>query len=164
MQRMENELIASTWRAIHKILRTAETGERKLADSTGLTSSQVQVMQEIARCGDVTPSEVAHALQLSQASITNIVDRLEELQLATRRRGEKDKRQVRLTLTVRGAAMLESATDLLQNRVGQRFDELASWEQAMILTALERLADLLDTGGVDGLHAIRHGAADRAVH
>jgi len=114
--------------------------------ATHLTSSQVLVLQEIEAGGDVTPSEVAHALQLSQASITNIADRLEELHLLTRRKGERDKRQVRLTLTPQAQDMLLNAPDLLRNRIAAKFADIAPWEQAMMLTALERMVEVLDNG------------------
>ncbi len=141
-------LVAPALREIRRILRSAEEGERKLAQLSGLTSSQVLVLEEVNTGTDVTPSEVAGALQLSQASITNIADRLEDLGLLSRRRGERDKRQVRLTLTEQGKQMLTDAPELLQNRLSTGFASLASWEQAMMLTALGRVADLLD-GDID---------------
>jgi DNA-binding MarR family transcriptional regulator len=141
---MDNSLVAPALRAIRRILRTAEEGERRLAHATGLTPSQVLVLQEVHAARDVTPSTVALALQLSQASITNISDRLEEVGLLTRRRGERDKRQVRLTLTDSGRRMLEEAPELIQNRLSTCFEQLAPWEQAMMLSALGRIADLLN--------------------
>jgi DNA-binding MarR family transcriptional regulator len=141
---MDSTLVSPALHEIRRILRAAEEGERKLAQATGLTPSQVLVLQEVNDGADVTPSEVAGALQLSQASITNIADRLEELGLLARRKGERDKRQVRLTLTNNGKQMLGEAPDLLQNRLSAGFAALASWEQAMMLTALGRVADLLD--------------------
>jgi DNA-binding MarR family transcriptional regulator len=154
-------LISPSLRALRKIMRTAEQGERKLAQATGLTASQVLVLEEVDRGGDVMPSEVALALQLSQASITNIVDRLVELELVVRRKGERDKRQVRLTLTERGLQMLQTAPDLLQNRFARRFQTLPAWEQAMMLAGLERLADLLDEGGTETEPTMHSGAIHR---
>jgi DNA-binding MarR family transcriptional regulator len=151
---MDNSLVAPALRAIRRILRTAEEGERRLAHATGLTSSQVLVLQEVHAARDVTPSAVANALQLSQASITNICDRLEEVGLLARRRGERDKRQVRLTLTDRGRRMLEEAPELMQNRLSGCFEQLAPWEQAMMLSALGRIADLLGPDALD--HGIEH--------
>jgi DNA-binding MarR family transcriptional regulator len=141
---MDNSLVAPALRAIRRILRTAEDGERKLAHATGLTPSQVLVLQEVHAAHDVTPSAVALALQLSQASITNISDRLEEVGLLARRKCERDKRQVRLTLTERGQRMLEEAPELMQNRLSACFEQLAPWEQAMVLSVLGRIADLLN--------------------
>jgi DNA-binding MarR family transcriptional regulator len=158
---MDNSLVAPALRAIRKILRSAEEGERKLAHATGLTPSQVLVLQEVHAAHDVTPSAVALALQLSQASITNISDRLEEVGLLARRRGERDKRQVRLTLTDRGREMLEEAPELMQNRLSACFAQLAPWEQAMMLTVLGRMADLLDPVGPD--HELEHMLAP-ALH
>jgi DNA-binding MarR family transcriptional regulator len=158
---MENFVVPGL-HAIRKILRAAEQSERRVARATGLTPSQVLVLEEVNMGEDVTPSEVAVALQLSQASITNIADRLEELGLLTRRRGERDKRQVRLKLTEQGRRMLAEAPDLMQNRLSHGFDALAPWEQAMMLSALHRLAQLLDSDALPGLQPMAAGVGSGA--
>ena len=58
----------------------------------------------------------AAGLQFGQATLTSIVDRLEEADLVTRRRSDRDMRQVLLGITTAGQVTLETAPDLLQNR------------------------------------------------
>lgn len=61
----------------------------------------------------------------------------------TRTRGLTDKRQVMLQVTELGREKLKASPFPLQMRFSQGYAGLASWEQAMILAALERLDGLL---------------------
>jgi DNA-binding MarR family transcriptional regulator len=160
---MNAEITNAALRAIRRILRAADQGGRRLAAETGLTPSQLLVLQEIDRRDGVTPSAIASSLQFGQATVTNIIDRLTASGLATRRRSERDKRQVLLQATPEGRAMLEAAPDLLQARFRDRFESLPAWEQAMILAALERLGEILGAAEIDAAPLIDAGRIDRTV-
>ncbi|MGV8995828.1 MAG: MarR family winged helix-turn-helix transcriptional regulator [Parvibaculaceae bacterium] len=160
---MERQITNATLRAFRRILRATDQGGRKLAAATGLTPSQLMVLQQIERSGETTPSSVAAVLQFGQATVTNIVDRLEQAGLATRQRNNRDKRQFLLHLTEAGRAMLEAAPDLLQERFRDRFETLPAWEQAMILAGLERLGQLLDATDIDAAPLIDTGIIDRSL-
>lgn len=160
---MEPGIANSALRAIRRILRAADQGGRRLAAETGLTPSQLLVLQEIERREETTPGSVAASLQFGQATVTNIVDRLVAAGLASRRRSDRDKRQVLLRTTDEGRAVLDAAPDLLQARFRDRFAALPAWEQAMILAALERLGEILDASQIDAAPLIDTGAIDRAA-
>lgn len=160
---MEAQITNAALRAIRRILRAADLGGRKLAAVTGLTPSQLLVLQEIDRRGETTPSAVAASLQFGQATVTNLVDRLTAAGLATRHRNERDKRQFLLRPTADGRAVLQAAPDLLQERFRDRFEGLPAWEQAMILAALERLSLLLDATEIDAAPLIDAGVIDRSA-
>lgn len=158
---MDSEISLLTLRALRRVLRATEIGSRQLAATTGLTPSQLLVMREIDARGSVTPSAVAQALQFSQATITAIVDRLCALGFVQRQRGERDKRQIYLTLLPEGITTLAGAPDPLQMRFIERFDTLAAWEQAMILAAAEKLAVLMDAETIDAAPLLDTGRIDR---
>lgn len=160
---MEGTITNAALRSIRRILRAAEQGGRKLATATGLTPSQVLVLQEIERRGETTPSVVAANLQFGQATVTNLVDRLMAAGFVTRQRNERDKRQIILRATPEGRAALESAPDLLQARFRDRFEELPTWEQAMILAGLERLSQILGAEDIDAAPLIDSGVIDRSI-
>ncbi len=158
---METELTAPTLKALRRILRAADLGSRNLAAATGLTPSQLLALREIEQRVETTASVLAAALQFSQATITNIVDRLEAAGLVTRERSARDKRQIILHATDAGRAAIEKAPDLLQTRFRERFVTLPGWEQAMILAALDRLAGILGADGVDAAPLLDAGVIDR---
>lgn len=159
---METEIANATLKALRRVLRATEGGTRKLAAATGLTPSQLLVLREIDAGSDVTPGLVAQRLQFSHATITAIVDRLVVLDLATRSRSDQDKRRMLLSLTQKGRHCLAEAPDMLQEIFALRFAALPAWEQAMILAATERLANILGAGDMDAAPLLDAGAIDRA--
>lgn len=143
-------------------MRATEIGKRQLASATGLTPSQLLVLREIHGRRSATPGAIAQALQFSQATITTIVDRLEALSFVQRQRSEKDKRQFHLTLLAAGEDALAGAPDPLQMTFTKRFEGLQTWEQAMILSAVERLAMLMDAQDIDAAPLLDSGLIDRS--
>jgi DNA-binding MarR family transcriptional regulator len=160
---METDLTSLVLRALRRIMRRTELDGRQLVAATGLTPSQFLVLQEIERRDEATPSAVAARLKFGLATITSLVDRLVAAGLVTRRRGERDKRQMLLAITDAGRALLRRAPDLLQSRLGARFTQLPAWEQAMILASLERLGELLGADDIDAAPLLDTGAIDRGV-
>jgi len=158
---MAEDLTTASLRAIRRILRAADQGGRKLAATTGLTPSQILVLQEIDRRGETTPGAIAAALSFGQGTVTTIIDKLEAAQLVTRRRGDQDKRQILLRATERAGTTLQAAPDLLQQRFSDRYRSLPAWEQAMILAVLERLGSMLDAEDIDAAPLIDAGLIDR---
>lgn len=161
-QRMESTIPNLTLRALRRILRATEIGSRQLAAATGLTPSQLLVLREIEAIERPTPSLIAGSLQFSQATITAILDRLSALGFITRARNEKDKRQFLLAVTAEGRAALAGAPDMLQQIFADRFPSLPHWEQAMILSAVERLATILGAQHIDAAPLLDSGAIDRS--
>jgi DNA-binding MarR family transcriptional regulator len=158
---MTQDITKAALKAIRRVLHAADQGGRKLAAATGLTPSQLLVLQEIDRRRQTSPGAVAKQLQFGQATVTNIVDRLEESGLVTRSRDEADKRQMVLRVALGGKAILEREPDSLQARFQGRFEALPAWEQAMILAALERLSELLDAADFDAAPLLDAGVIDR---
>jgi DNA-binding MarR family transcriptional regulator len=152
----------SALRAIRRVLRASEMSEKQLAGATGLTPSQLVVLQEVARHGESTAGAISNVLQFSQATVTNLVDRLEERDFVVRERRAQDRRQVWVAITPAGRAALYSAPDMMQDRFRSRFENLADWEQAMIVAMLERLTSLLDADKIDAAPVIDAGVIDRA--
>lgn len=159
---MSSDIASLTLRALRRVLRATEIGSRRLANATGLTPSQWLVLREIDSRDSATPGSIAQALQFSQATITAIVDRLQELGFVQRQRNEKDKRQFILSALPPGRAALTDAPDLLQTSFTERFDGLPSWEQAMILASVERLAVLMDAQHIDAAPLLDSGLIDRS--
>lgn len=149
--------------ALRRILRVTEINARDLARRSELTASQLLVMQHLAREGKAIPSAIARAVDLKQATVTVLVNKLEEAGLAERHRDTADRRRVWVELTDAGRAALERSPDLLQNRFERAFESLEDWEQSMIVTALERVASMLDAGHLEAAPILDVGALDRIV-
>lgn len=147
--------------ALRRILRATEFNARLLASQSGLTASQLIVLQSVVREGKVTPSTVAQTVSLSQATVTALVDKLEGRGLVTRRRDTQDRRRIWIEPTADGHTALASAPDLLQERFETGFKRLPDWEQALVIAALERVSALLDAERIDASPVLDVGEIDR---
>ncbi len=159
---MDEDLTIAALKALRRIMRASELGNRALAAQTGLTPSQFLVLQEVVERGEPTPGELASTLQFRQATITNITDRLEQSGLVTRLRSDQDKRRIHLRATDKGLAAIEQAPTLPQARFSASFAMLPDWEQAMILAGLHRLGDILGVSIKDSAPLLDSGAIDRS--
>ncbi len=146
--------------ALRRIQRRTEQASKRLAHMAGMTPSQLVVLQLLDEKGDRTVGDIAKATQLSNATITNLVDKLEAQGLVGRRRDEFDRRRVVLTLLKEGQGRMSAAPDLLQETFIGRFDGLEPWRQAMLISALEQLAELLDAERIDAAPILDVGALD----
>lgn len=151
--RLEPALIA-----LRQILRATEISSRALAKQCGLTPSQLILMQLIFNESGASPSFLARKISLSQATVTALIDKLEDRRLVRRRPDKNDKRRVFLELTAKGVSTLRDAPDSLQARFEKGFGKLESWEQAFLVAALERAAALLEAEDLDAAPVLDVGA------
>jgi len=147
--------------ALRRILRATELNARLLATQTGLTPSQLIVLQIIALDGKALPSTVAKAARLTQATVTSLVDKLAQARFVVRQRDTEDRRRIWIHATEKGRALLAESPDLLQDRFRASFQKLDDWEQAMIISALERVSALLDASTIDASPVLDTGDINR---
>lgn len=144
--------------AIRRIIRAIDLQSRKLVQSHGLTGPQALVLREAGRGRPLTAGELANNVSLSQATITDIVKRLESRDLLVRERSSDDKRRIIITLTEKGRAIVAHSLPLLQEQFQQRFMELKDWEQNQLLYAVQRLAALMNADDIDASPVLISGS------
>ena len=150
---LDNALIA-----LRQILRATEISSRALAKQCGLTPSQLILMELIAKSGGAAPSTLAKEISLSQATVTALIDKLENRNFLKRTPDPNDKRRVTVILTSEGAAILENAPSILQQRFERGFSKLQDWERSFLVAALERTVMLLDAEELDAAPVLDVGA------
>lgn len=146
--------------ALRRIQRRVEIDTRRLAHAVDLTPSQLFVLQILAERGETSTGDIVKATQLSNATITSLVDKIVEKGMVTRRRCDEDRRRVWLTLQPAGQKALEDAPDTIQALFQTGFAELAEWEQAMLVAALERVSGLLGADDIDAAPILTSGGID----
>jgi len=135
--------------SLRQIIRATDLQSRRLGRETGLTTPQLVVLRAIGAQELPTASYIAKSVSLSQATVTTILNRLENKGLIERHRSEKDKRRVNLILTTEGLAVFRSAPKPLQESFLRRFKTLEGWEQHQIVACLERVARMMDASELD---------------
>lgn len=143
--------------ALRRIMRAIDLHSKHLEKRVGLTVPQLLLMQEVSAAGELSGSHIARRVNLSPATVTSVLDRLEAKGLVQRSRHSTDRRVVSIELTEKGRNQLENAPGLLQERFVERYDRLEPWEQKMLTAALERIASLMDAEQVDAAPILQSG-------
>ena len=145
MSDLENQVLTS----LRRIIRATYLHSRKLEKQSGLTTSQLIIIQAVNALRDPTVSAIAHAASLSPATVTTILNRLEKNGLVSRCRSATDRRRVIVTLTDAGAAICVKAPRPLQDQFVDRFNRLPSEQQNQIVKALDGVATMMDVKVTD---------------
>ena len=144
MEKYEQLLIS-----LRRVIRAIDIHSRQLNKHSGLTGPQLMVMQKIAQLDAPLAKTVAEEITLSPATVTTIIDRLEGRGLVIRLRSETDKRKVHLYLSDAGRALLQDSPKPLQDHFIKRYQNLEEGEQSQLLSAVERIATMMDADKID---------------
>ena len=147
--------------ALRRVIRATDLHSKHLAKTTGLTAPQMLLLQTIRDHGESTIGELAEQMSLSQATVTSILDRLEKRDLVYRQRSQEDKRKVHAHLTEAAQEVLKEAPLPLQDHFTQQFGDLPQWEQTMIISPLQRVAEMMDAQHIDAAPVLDIGTLDR---
>jgi DNA-binding MarR family transcriptional regulator len=143
--------------SLRQITRAIDLHFKKIQKQSGLTTSQLLVLEAIQKLDAPTPKAIASEIVLSQATVTSIVDRLEKRGLLRREKSQKDKRSVQITLASEGESILQDAPDLLQTEFLQKYRKLDAWEQQMLLASLSRIAAMMNAEDLDAAPILTSG-------
>jgi len=78
--------------ALRRIATAIDVHSRELLQQCGLTTRQLLTMRALVRMEPVAVSVLAGAVSVSQATMTGILDRLEQQDIVVRTRGKEDRR------------------------------------------------------------------------
>ncbi|MBB1486313.1 MarR family winged helix-turn-helix transcriptional regulator [Oceanospirillum sediminis] len=145
MQSYEEVLVA-----IRQIIRSIDLHSRKLNKSTGLTGPQLVILQALEQVDENhTIRELSNIVNLSQATVTTILDRLEAKNLVVRERSTVDKRKVHVRLTDDGKELLANSPKPLQEEFINKFQGMEEWEQNLLLSSVQRIARMMNAEKLD---------------
>ena len=114
-----------------------------------LSHAQVRALFQLAKDDETTAGCLAKNAELSPASMTAMLDQLEEWGLVTRRRSAEDRRQVLVSLTDKGREKVEAKRDMwiakFLDAVGEHSDE----DLLAAVRVMRTVGGFLDTLGRD---------------
>lgn len=139
---------------LRRIIRAIDLHSRRLVNDCGLTGPQLLLLKEIAHLEEVSVGGIAKQISLSNATVTDILDRLEKRGLVQRTRSASDKRRVLVKVTEEGMRTLLQAPPLLQEHFNQEYQKLEEWEQTLIVSSLQRIASMMEAKPVTGVESI----------
>jgi DNA-binding MarR family transcriptional regulator len=131
--------------ALRRITRAADIHSHLLQRDFGVTGPQLSTLRMVHRLQPVSTGALARAAYIGYATLTGILDRLEERGFVTRTRDPADRRTVILKMTPAGEKLLASAPSLLQNRLHDELKRMPEAESSVLLKALTQVATLMES-------------------
>ena len=138
---LSKEILAT----LRQISRAMSIYSKSLEKHYGLTSPQLIILQELSQNEYIAIGEIARKISLSQATVTDIIDRLITKGLVTRTKNNLDRRQVLIKITPDGKSIISKKPTLLQKDFLEKFDQLQKWEQHLLLSSVEKIAYMMKT-------------------
>ena len=147
--------------SLRRVIRATDLHSKRLAKTSGLTTPQILLMQAIHTLEGAARGRLADEVSLSHATVTPLLDRLENKGYVARERSTVDKRKVHVHLTERGVDILRDAPTPLQEHFSRQFNNLEEWEQSMMIALLQRVAYMMDAEHIDASPVLDVGTLDR---
>lgn len=148
--------------AIRQIIRAIDLRSKKLSKAVGITGPQLLVLQEVSATPGLTSKQVSDSINLSQATVTSILDRLEAKELLMRKRDTVDRRKVSLYLTEQGTETLQDAPRAMEDTFIEKFENTETWEQTLLLSSVQRVASMMNAGELDAAPILKLGEFETA--
>lgn len=145
---MDIDIGDSILTTLRRISHSVDLYSRVLHREYGLTGPQLTILTALYRTGPLTVSGLARRVSLSQATVTNILDRLEQQSFVNRIRGTSDKRMVYVEITDKTREILDKRPNPLNTEFLERINTLPDWEQTLLLSSLQRIASLMEQSGI----------------
>jgi DNA-binding MarR family transcriptional regulator len=144
--------------ALRRIIRAVDLHSRRLAQEFGLTGPQVVLLRALVRQGEMHVAELAKDVNLSHATVTDILNRLEKRGLVERTRSLVDRRRILVTPTLKAISLIEQSPPLLHEQFSDRLERLQNWELSQILSVLQRVALMMDAQEVEASPLLATGS------
>lgn len=115
-----------------KLIRSAESLSAKInlkLNENGLTESQFGVLDSLFHLGPMKQKEIGKKILKSGGNITMVINNLERRDLVQRKKGEKDKRQFIIHLTLKGKNLFQDLLPNIVKKIKKHFDILSKEEQ-----------------------------------
>lgn len=156
-QNLETEVLV----ALRRIVQAIDQHSSRLGKEFGLTTPQLLVLQTVAATQEQPIRAISAEVNLSQATVTSIVDRLERRGLLRRERSDIDRRKVFLVITDAGKDILKHAPKPLQENFLLRFERLRDWEQHQVVAVLKQVAEMMGARHIDAAPLLDTGDVTR---
>lgn len=132
---------------LRQIIRAIDIQSKYLYKFYGLSGPQLIILRELSNVPEISIGHLAKEISLSQATVTDILDRLEDKEFISKKRCNHDKRRVIIKITEKGktAIAVGIKPSLLNEDFTQKFKRLNDWEQTLILSSIQRIASMMET-------------------
>lgn len=133
--------VAKLFFEVNKIIKH---NMRKSFENIGITLPQMLVMGTLTKFGEMKITELSKKINLSNSTISGIIDRLEKQQLIVRTRSEKDRRIVYVKVTPKFGEISKGRHKKVEESVSELLGTGTSGEIEKVLMGLNTLKEILN--------------------
>jgi DNA-binding MarR family transcriptional regulator len=137
---IDRQELAEIGRELRSVWHALMRGAPHPPELQGLQRQQFWVLTALAE-NPRRMSDLAECAETSQASLTGIVDRLEEQGLVQRHRSEDDRRVVEVAVTAEGREMLSRANAAFLGRLQELVAPLTAAERIELVRLMRKLSE-----------------------
>ena len=138
----------SSIRRLYEALRRASASERRLhglaAGPGDLTFPQVRALAALAGEDELTAGELARSADLRPATVTALLDQLEDAGIVRRARSTEDRRLCMVSLTDAGRELVQRRYRSWQEHWSRRLESISDEELETAARVLDEVAALYD--------------------
>ena len=136
---MDDTQRVADWELLAQLAQAYRTLSDTLMDQITMHRAQAMVLCKLFLNDGMTQSEIAQQLGVQGATVTDMLQRMEENTLVTRRRDPEDNRLVRVYLTDEGREKERAITEQFLKLEEQIFADFDEHERAQLRQLLNRL-------------------------
>jgi DNA-binding MarR family transcriptional regulator len=143
---MENRVNLEHWQLLAQFSQTFRSASDTFSDQANVPRGQATVLCVIASQDGLTQSEIAERLSVQGATVTTMLQKLEEAGLVTRRRDPDDNRLVRVYLTEAGLEKEHAINAQFGNMQAVAFKGISDAERALLCQWMQRIIENINAG------------------
>lgn len=113
----------------------------------GLTLGQLEVLELLQAHEPMKPSELLPHLETTPAAVTTLLDRMERNGLVERKRDERDRRIVWVTMTEVGRSEVERGVTVRSDIANRSLDRVSSHNRQLLVYLMSKVAGTRDNSG-----------------
>lgn len=129
---------------LRKITQSLDLCSKDLESKIGLSLPQILVLKELQNSDKISLSELSAKNHLTLATLSGIIERLEDKKLIAKSKNSSDKRSFELKLTKEGRNLVQKSGSILGAQFEEEMAQLKDWEKTSMFASLLRVADMID--------------------
>ena len=134
------EMLTAIKRIVSLIKQNFERDFKKMH----VTQSQILVMRVLNQYGDMKMSDISRELDLSNSTVSGIIDRLVEKKIVKRKRSEEDRRIVMISLAEEYCKPVKKQLNAFANKMRRALSTTTEEDLDSIMQGLEKLERILE--------------------
>ena len=142
---MTTEHTGEDWELLAQVSQAYRTLSDNFMDRIGMHRAQASLLCRLFVNNGLTQSEIAEQLSVQGATITNILQRMEEAGLVTRQRDNEDNRLVRVYLTEAGRQKERAITEQFLKLEGTIFEGINENDRMRMRSLFQQILQNMTT-------------------